>query len=103
MTETRLPAILRRHQSDILNEWIKEQTAPGIVRSGLLGEGELRGHCEEFLGLLVQAIQRQNTADIGAVDFTGVREMLERISRSRGEQGFTPSETAIFVLSLKRP
>ena len=103
MTDTRLPAILRRHQNDVLNDWIKEQTAPGALRSGLIRENELRGQCEEFLGLLVQAVQRQNTNEITAADFGPVREMLERISRSRGEQGFTPSETAMFVLSLKRP
>jgi rsbT co-antagonist protein RsbR len=32
-----------------------------------------------------------------------VRELLDRISESRAEQGFTPSETATFVFSLKEP
>jgi rsbT co-antagonist protein RsbR len=32
-----------------------------------------------------------------------VREILAGISRSRGQQGFTPSETASFVFSLKHP
>ena len=33
MTDSRLPAILRRYQSDLLGDWIKEQTAPGVMRS----------------------------------------------------------------------
>ena len=36
-------------------------------------------------------------------EWSGVREMLANLSRSRGLQGFTPSETASFVFSLKKP
>jgi rsbT co-antagonist protein RsbR len=32
-----------------------------------------------------------------------VRDTLQRVSFTRAQQGFTPSETATFVLSLKRP
>jgi rsbT co-antagonist protein RsbR len=102
MSESRLPAVLRRYQSEILADWIKEQTAPGVVRSGLMRESELRAQCEEFLGLLAQAVQRQ-VLDISTPDYGAVRQILERIARTRGEQGFTPSETATFVFSLKRP
>lgn len=103
MPEIKLPAILKRHQSDILTEWIREQTAPGVIRSTLIRENELRAQCEEFLALLVSATQRQNVTDVGAPEFAPLRDMLDRIARSRGEQGFTPSETATFVFSLKRP
>jgi rsbT co-antagonist protein RsbR len=33
----------------------------------------------------------------------GTREFLADLSRSRVKQGFTPSETAVFVFSLKEP
>jgi len=103
MPETKLPTILKRYQGDILSEWIREQTAPGVIRSTLIREGELRAQCEEFLGLLVSATQRQNVTEVGAPEFAPVRDMLDRLARSRSEQGFTPSETATFVFSLKRP
>jgi rsbT co-antagonist protein RsbR len=32
-----------------------------------------------------------------------VRDILQRVSFTRAQQGFTPSETATFVLSLKKP
>ena len=32
-----------------------------------------------------------------------MRELLEDLSRDRAVQGFSPSETAIFVFSLKEP
>ena len=41
--------------------------------------------------------------DIQSDAWRGVREFLERLSRSRAQQGFTSGETATFVFSLKRP
>jgi rsbT co-antagonist protein RsbR len=41
--------------------------------------------------------------DIRAVEYKPVLEVLKRVSRSRGIQGFTPSETATFVFSFKQP
>src|SRR5271170_4390618 len=42
-------------------------------------------------------------SDILDFEYKPVLEMLEGFSRSHGLQGFTPSETAIFVFSLKEP
>jgi rsbT co-antagonist protein RsbR len=53
--------------------------------------------------LLAGAVAGGEVADITRPAFQPVVEMLEQISRSRGEQGFSPSETAMFVFSLKRP
>jgi rsbT co-antagonist protein RsbR len=101
-SENRLGHLVREYQQDLLAEWIREQTAPGAVRAGLLREPEVRAQCEEFLRLLVEALRR-SPADPSGAEFTRVREFLGRLSRQRGEQGFSPSETATFVLSLKRP
>jgi len=49
------------------------------------------------------AVQSENLTDIEAPEWDKVREMLAGLSRSRAEQGFTPSETATFVLSFKQP
>ena len=35
--------------------------------------------------------------------WSAVRELLGEFSRSRALQGFTPSETATFIFSLKEP
>jgi rsbT co-antagonist protein RsbR len=103
MSDSKLPAIVKEHQPDILADWIKEQTQPGAMRSALIRESDLRGQCEEFLNLLTQAMQKGNVSDVARSEYAGVRETLDRISRSRGEQGLSPSDTAMFVLSLKRP
>jgi rsbT co-antagonist protein RsbR len=41
--------------------------------------------------------------DIAGSDWAGARQVLEEVSRTRTTQGFTPSETATFVFSLKEP
>jgi rsbT co-antagonist protein RsbR len=100
MADGKLHTIIKKHQADLLGEWIREQTAPGSIRDGLIRDSELRGHCEEFLGLLIQAAGRD---DGDVLAHAPLIAMLERLSRSRGEQGFSPIETAMFVFSLKRP
>jgi rsbT co-antagonist protein RsbR len=103
MNESRLANIIRKYELEIAAEWVKEQTAPGAIRSGVIRDNELRAQCDEFLRLLVDAAKRGNLTDLNAPDVAPLRELLARISASRGEQGFTPSETATFVFSMKRP
>src|SRR5207248_674310 len=42
-------------------------------------------------------------ANIESPHWKGLREMLEHLSRSRMAMGFSPSETASFIFSLKKP
>jgi rsbT co-antagonist protein RsbR len=101
-SENKFITILREHQQEILADWIREQTAPGVIRPGLMRDADIRGQCEEFLKLLAEAARKQ-PFDLAAPELARVTEFLSRLSRARGEQGFTPSETAVFLLSLKRP
>src|SRR5262245_53277555 len=81
---------------------MREQLA--VLRSGArIKDNELRVQCTEFLNLLQVATQAGNITDIQTPGFGRVRDMLGDISRSRGIQGFSPSETATFVFSMKRP
>ena len=99
---SQIPEILKNSQAQLLTEWLSEQMAAGI-RKDLLKETVLREECKEFLDLLAEAVQKGNLTDIQASEWRGVREMLSSISRSRTQKGFSPSETAIFVFSLKQP
>ncbi len=100
---SKLAEILREHENDILAEWLKQQLASGARGRELMKESELREQSAEFLRLLGNAAHNGNMADIQSGGWSGVRDMLARISRSRARQGFTPSETATFVFSLKEP
>jgi rsbT co-antagonist protein RsbR len=64
-------------------------------------ESELQTQCNQFLTLLAQATSQGG--DMQTAAFQPLREMLAEISRTRAAQGFTPRETATFVLSVKQP
>ncbi len=103
MSETKLPAIISKYRNELLQEWVTEQLARGGQRTGLMKDMELKDQCGEVLDGLTRATSGQNVTNVEAPEFSSVRDLLTRVSRTRGEQGFKPSETAMFVLSLKRP
>ncbi len=99
---SRLPEILRRYEAEILAAWVQEQK--GLLRDkGQVKEQELRVRCAEFLGHLNKAAQGNNLADTGGPGWEEVRDLLAEVSRLRSQEGFSPSETAAFVFSLKKP
>ena len=94
--------LLKAHEAELLEEWLREQAAR--LRSGSkIKESELRNQSSEFLNLLQQATQSGNVTDVQGPAYGRLRDLLGDLSRSRGYQGFSPSETAMFVFSLKRP
>ena len=101
-SDSAVSKIFKAHGTDLLDEWVREQIA-GLRSTSRIREGELRNQSAEFLNLLQEATQSGNFTDINAPHFSRIRDMLGDISRSRGIQGFTPTETAMFVFSLKRP
>ncbi|HEX8203933.1 MAG TPA: STAS domain-containing protein [Isosphaeraceae bacterium] len=100
---SRLPEVLARHEADLLADWVGEQIAAAAGGTSRLKEGELREQSREFLTLLRAAAQVGRLDDIRTPPWEGVRNLLGDISRARSLQGFSPSETASFVFSLKRP
>lgn len=100
--QSKIRDILKNREAELLSEWLKEQMATGI-RKDLYRESELREECREFLDLFAEAVQGGNLTNIQSAEWRGVRDMLAGISRSRSQKGWTPSETASFVFSLKQP
>jgi rsbT co-antagonist protein RsbR len=99
----RIAEIIKEYESDVLADWVKQQLAARTSRPDLMSDQELRHQSKEFLSLFRGAVESGNLTDITSPEWTKAREFLEGISRSRAEQGFTPSETATFVFSLKQP
>ena len=98
---TALASILSQNESEILNEWVRNMS--GATRRGdLLKEGDLRAQCSHLLGLMRRALETAG-ANFQSSSWDGIRAMLGDLSRSRAQQGFTPSETAMFVFSAKQP
>jgi rsbT co-antagonist protein RsbR len=102
MSGSKIPEMLESDEADLLSEWTQELAAVN-TRKGLIKQAELQEECQEFLSLFRIAVRQGNLTNIQTTEWQPVREMLSSISRSRSQKGFTPSETAKFVFSLKQP
>jgi rsbT co-antagonist protein RsbR len=100
---SKLLEILARSEKDLLEEWLREQLSAITLRKDLLPEADLRRESAEFLSLFTKATFIDTGQEITTQVWTGPRDFLARLSRSRALLGFTPSETASFVFSLKQP
>jgi rsbT co-antagonist protein RsbR len=100
---SKIPEIIKKYENQILAEWVKEQLAATTLRPDLISEAGLRKESKDLLGSINQAVQTGNLTDISAPEWDKTRKLLSRISQTRVEQGFSPTETATFVLSLKQP
>jgi rsbT co-antagonist protein RsbR len=96
-----LATVLGKYESSVLAEWIKEM-AGATRRTDLMNDSELRTQCSKFLKLLREGAE-SGSSDVQTASWQPLRELLTEISRSRAQQGFTPTETATFVLSVKKP
>ena len=101
--KSRVPEVLKKHQSDLLKEWIAQQLSSTTLRSDLMKESTLREQSAKFLNLFQEATQSGNLTDLSAGAWTTVKGLLSEISAGRARQGFSAAETATFIFSLKQP
>ena len=87
----------------LLQGWLREQLSAPTLRRDLISEAELRAQSQEFLRAFSAATGSGNLTDIGSEPWVGVRAFLEDLSRQRAAQGFSFSEVATFIFSLKQP
>ena len=98
--EFELSDLLSRHESAIIQEWVRLQLADP-ARSHMLKEADLQQDARAFVPLLRRAAGPGQSGDINSRDWDDVRRMLEDLSRNRATLGLSPSQTAMFVFSLK--
>jgi rsbT co-antagonist protein RsbR len=102
MSNSKIPDIVKRHEQELLVAWMEEQKA-NLRQKSMIKEAQLRTECTNFLRLLQSASSSQNIENIEGSEWNEIREMLSEVSRGRSLQGFSPSETATFVFSFKKP
>jgi rsbT co-antagonist protein RsbR len=95
--------IVTRHREELLTEWTAELQNTLSRHKDLIRESELRSQCADFIEQLVRALSSGETENAHGPAWAGLRELLAKLSGSRALQGFTPSETASFILSFKKP
>jgi rsbT co-antagonist protein RsbR len=100
---SRLADVVNRHQDELLSEWVQAQQLMTSRRMGLITNADLERESRELLGLLQRALADGDGTSVDGPQWDPVRDFLSGLSRSRAEAGFSPSDTAMFVFSLKQP
>ncbi len=94
--------IIVDRQEEILTDWMQLITKLGGTRTlELMSEDQLVVQAKGLLTTLTTAFNAEQYVTIDTPDFADSVALLQDISASRAEQGFTASETAVFVFSLK--
>jgi len=94
---------IAKDQDELLARWVELQLAATTLRRDLMNDVELRGESRRFIGLLQTALDSGTSPDVRRTEWSDVRDFVADLSRSRARLGFSPSETATFVFSLKQP
>jgi rsbT co-antagonist protein RsbR len=92
--------VIKVNETAILSGWLSEM-ATGTRRADLMSDVEVKQQATELLRMFTEASQM--SSDVQSPAFALTKDFLKDVARSRMEQGFTPTETALFVLSLKQP
>src|SRR5215813_7937635 len=95
-------ALVASNEQIILPEWLGLQKKAGTLQTGRITEGELTSQSRDFLHLLRDGLAK-GANDVANAAYMPAKDMLGNLSRSRALQGFSPSETATFIFSLKQP
>jgi rsbT co-antagonist protein RsbR len=91
--QARMSAYLRDHHDKVVGRWA-ELVVAGV--RGRISPEEVRHELEDFFALLLRVMTQEDEHAIGEL-----RAALDELSRSRARNGFTPSETALGVFSVK--
>ena len=92
-SQGRMAAYMRDHQDKVVSRW-SELVVTGV--RGRTSAIEVRRELEDLYSLVLRAMSGTDEQAIGEL-----RAALAELSRSRARNGFTPSETALGILSLK--
>src|SRR5262245_39293734 len=98
-----LSGLITQHEQGLLTAWMRNQLEAGALRSAQIKEDELKDQSRRFLREFTVALKSGEVDDVTGQAWLQVRDLLGSISRSRAVQGFTPSETATFIFSMKEP
>ena len=103
MTENKhLPAIIGKREEEIVQKWIDLQLASSKMMPQA-GRQQASQDSREFMRALIAGLSRGNVQDISTAEWAQARELLDSLSANRARAGYSPTETASFVFSLKQP
>ncbi|SFF25428.1 rsbT co-antagonist protein RsbR [Actinacidiphila alni] len=93
-----LVTLLSRAGEDLAAGWVDRVSSS---LGGRVSKAEVESELRELYTALLAAL-RQESVDVYGEAFGELRALLTELSRSRARQGFSPTETALSVFSLKQ-
>lgn len=99
---SKLPEMINKHHEEIRADWLK-QMSNTVRRADLISNQELESQSREIMEAIASGARSGDVTNIDGPAWDQARDILSSISASRAKQGFSTSETATFVLSLKQP
>jgi rsbT co-antagonist protein RsbR len=98
-----ISGLIERRGDRLLDEWLRLQRGMPGFRGGPISESELSEQSHRFLAAFRRGIGSADPDDISGPGWAEARDVLDELSATRATLGFTPSQTATFVFSLKEP
>ena len=92
---------LKKNKEQILEAWMQNQMGDSTLRDDLISNEELATQSEDLLDSLLTAIG-SGEFNVKSDEFAPVVDILSELSITRARQGFSPRETSLFVMSLKK-
>ena len=101
-SNNKLADILEKREQQIADGWLQRQSA-AMRRLSAAEQQEQVRQSRNFLNAVTSAARADGSQGLSGNAWAPVREFLINFSASRAKGGYTPSETATFIFSLKEP
>jgi len=101
-SKTTLTQVLTDKGTEITNQWIELQAQTSRRMSAAEKQDAAR-KSREFIEALKSACKGGSVESIDGSAWEPIRMILSELSATRAKEGYSPTETASFVFSLKQP
>jgi rsbT co-antagonist protein RsbR len=95
--------LIDKYYDKLRNDWLSYQRRDGAIRAGQEADRTAVETSSRFLTELRSGASQGELGSIDVADWVPMRELLQQVSATRVAEGFTPTQTANFVFSLKEP
>ncbi|HWF11686.1 MAG TPA: STAS domain-containing protein [Bryobacteraceae bacterium] len=94
--------VFATREPQIMKDWLDIQSKSGQRRSAS-EQQEIKRDSQEFMTAFQTALRSGASDDLSLPAWSQMNELLARLSSRRAKAGYSPTETASFVFSLKEP
>jgi rsbT co-antagonist protein RsbR len=101
IVQTIIPNLIDQHYQRLVDGWLACQKREGAT--GRITEAQLAEQSRRFLVEMRKGAATGRFDDLSNPEWDPTRDLLDTVAAERAVQGFSPTETAVFVFSLKEP